>query len=201
MFERLSGSLNFFFQDGFICSFPWHSCLCPLPHLYPSPSDFFSSSQFKSGVVHLQWTLNLQTAWLTDFSSSRLLWLQNLGSTYSQRIDLQTRKKPKWNKNGTKTAGYGLIGFQCIVGQWRLDLQTFWPAATIPIQINSVSRGSTVANSLWLHFYHHRWRRGTYEIFHFIYQNNLSYSGCYAPWCRDANVLKPGHCFHVSQKD
>ena len=38
----------------------------------------------------------------------------------------------------------GLIGFQCIVGQWRLDLQTFRPAATIPIRINSVSRGSTV---------------------------------------------------------
>ena len=38
----------------------------------------------------------------------------------------------------------GLIGFQRIVGQWRLDLQTFRPAATIPIRINSVSRGSTV---------------------------------------------------------
>ena len=38
----------------------------------------------------------------------------------------------------------GLISFQCIVGQWRLDLQTFRLAATIPIQINSVSRGSTV---------------------------------------------------------
>ena len=38
----------------------------------------------------------------------------------------------------------GLIGFQCIVGQWRLDLQTFRPAATVPIRINSISRGSTV---------------------------------------------------------
>ena len=38
----------------------------------------------------------------------------------------------------------GLIGFQCIVGQWRFDLQTFRLAATIPIWINSLSRGSTV---------------------------------------------------------
>ena len=42
---------------------------------------------------------DLQTARLTDFSSYRFLWLQNLGSTCSRRIDLQTRKKPKWNKN------------------------------------------------------------------------------------------------------
>ena len=38
----------------------------------------------------------------------------------------------------------GLIGFQCIVGQWRFNLQTFRLAATIPIRINSLSRGSTV---------------------------------------------------------
>ena len=38
----------------------------------------------------------------------------------------------------------GLIGFQCIVGQWRFDLQTFRLAATIPIRINSISRGSAV---------------------------------------------------------
>ena len=41
----------------------------------------------------------------------------------------------------------GLIGFQCIVGQWRFDLQTFRLAATAPIRIKSVSRGSTVSNS------------------------------------------------------
>ena len=41
----------------------------------------------------------------------------------------------------------GLIGFQCIVGQWSLDLQTFRPAATVPIRINSVSRGSSVVPS------------------------------------------------------
>ena len=41
-------------------------------------------------------------------------------------------------------ASYGLIGFQCIVGQWSLDLQTFRPAATIPIRFNSIRRGSTV---------------------------------------------------------
>ena len=93
----------------------------------------------------VQWTLDLQTARLTDFLSYRLLWPQNLGSTCSWRIDLQTRKK---NQNGTKMEQKwpvtGLIRFQCIVGQWRLDLQTFRPAATIPIQFNSISRGSTV---------------------------------------------------------
>ena len=104
-----------------------------------------SRKSLKSFILpNIQWTFDLQTARLTDFSSYRLLWLQNLGSTCSRTIDLQTRKKPKRNKNGTKTDGYRLIGFQCIVGQWSLDLQTFWPAATIPIWINSLNWGSTV---------------------------------------------------------
>ena len=84
---------------------------------------------------------------LTDFLSYRLLWLQNLGSTCSRKIDLQTGGEKK-SQNGTKTPCYGLISFQCIVGQWSLDLQTFRPAATIPIRINSVNRGSTVTKPL-----------------------------------------------------
>ena len=87
----------------------------------------------------VQWTVDLQTAPLTDFSSYRLLWPKKLGSTCSRRIDLQTGEKKEQKQPVT-----GLIGFQCIVSQWSLDLQTFQPAATVPIWINSVSRGSTV---------------------------------------------------------
>ena len=83
---------------------------------------------------------------LTDGSTYRLFKLQtSLAAKF--RFDLQLENRPtdrEKNQNGIKTAGYGLIGFQCIVGQWSLDLHTFRPAATIPIRINSVSRGSTV---------------------------------------------------------
>ena len=66
---------------------------------------------------------------LTDSSTYRLFELQtSLAAKF--RFDLQPENQPtdrekKWNKNGTKTAGYGLISFQWIVGQWSLDLQTF----------------------------------------------------------------------------
>ena len=83
---------------------------------------------------------------LTDGSTYRLFELQtSLAAKF--RFDLQPENQPtdrEKKQNGTKMASYGLIGFQCIVGQWRLDLQTFRPAATIPIRINSVSRVSTV---------------------------------------------------------
>ena len=83
---------------------------------------------------------------LTDGSTHRLFALQtSLAAKF--RFDLQPENQPtdrKKPQNGRKTAGCGLIGVQCIVGQWGLDLQTFRPAATVPIRINSVSRGSTV---------------------------------------------------------
>ena len=83
---------------------------------------------------------------LTDSSTYRLFELQtSLAAKF--RFDLQPENRPtdrKKPQNGTKTAGCGLIGFQCIVGQWSLDLHTFRPAATVPIRINSISRGSTV---------------------------------------------------------
>ena len=93
---------------------------------------------------------------LTDGSTYRLFELQtSLAAKF--RFDLQPENQPtdrakKTKQNGTKTAGYGLIVFQCIVSQWRLDLQTFRPAATVPILINSESRGSTVRFSPCLYF-------------------------------------------------
>ena len=88
-------------------------------------------------LLVVQWTLDLQTAWLTDFLSYRLLWPQNLGLICRLRFDLQTRKKPKWPVTG-------LIGFQCTVGQWRLDLRTFWLENCLPIRIKFSSQDPTV---------------------------------------------------------
>ena len=63
---------------------------------------------------------------LTDFSSYRLLWPQNLDSTCSQRIDIQTRKKkPKWNKNRIKTASYGINQFSVHCRSMEIRLTDF----------------------------------------------------------------------------
>ena len=84
--------------------------------------------------------------WLTDGSTYRLFKLQtSLAAKF--RFDLQPENQPtdqKKTKMEQKRLVTGLIGFQCIVGQWRLGLQTFWPAPTVPIRVNSVNRGSTV---------------------------------------------------------
>ena len=63
----------------------------------------------------------------TDSSTYRIFELQTSLAT-KFRFDLQPENQPTdqgKNQNGTKTASYGLIGFQCIVGQWSLNLQTF----------------------------------------------------------------------------
>ena len=62
-------------------------------HLLASCSVYVSELVLR--VVLEKWTLGLQMARLTDFSSYRLLWLQNLGSTCSRRIDLQVGQKTK----------------------------------------------------------------------------------------------------------
>ena len=82
-------------------------------------------------------------------STYRLFELQTSLAT-KFRFDLQPENQPtdqKKPKMEQKWPAMALIGFQCIVGQWRLNLQTFWPATTVPIQINSVNRGSTVQTS------------------------------------------------------
>ena len=68
---------------------------------------------------------------LIDGSTYRLFELQTSLAT-KFRFDLQPENRStdqKKNKNGTKMEQKrpvtGLIGFQCTVDQWRLDLQTF----------------------------------------------------------------------------
>ena len=69
---------------------------------------------------------------LTDGSTYRLFELQtSLAAKF--RFVLQPENRPtdqKKTKIEQKWLVMGLISFQCIVGQWRLDLQTFRPAAT-----------------------------------------------------------------------
>ena len=106
-------------------------------------------NKYAQTCFRIQWTLDLQTARLTDFSSYRLLWPQNLGSTCSQRIDLQTRKKPKWNKNGTKMARYRTHFFRHFKILSEMTGLLIWMETTF----HEMSRGEDPSHNRWNFFF------------------------------------------------